>query len=185
MKLKLHLFLFALILLYSCKDEEPDGSSVPNCCANPPIIEPIGNGNIYIPNIFTPNFDGINDLIHPFGDNNIVRIISFQIVDENENILFEKFDYEFNYGTQGAISWNGMVGNEVFKGLFTVKIEAESSDGTRGIVEGKVCSFPCESSAPKEPPFDMINNCRFPTQHDGLGNVDLNSSSGELFECFE
>lgn len=185
MKLKLAFIFFLLMLLYTCKKDESHGSSVPTCCANPPIIEPIGNGNIYLPNIFTPNADGVNDLIHPFGDSNITRIISFQIADENENILFEELNYAFNYSTPASISWNGMVGNEVVKGIFTVKIEAESSDGTRGIVEGKVCSFPCDNSSSKEPPFNMINNCRFPTQHDGLGNVDLNSSSGEFFECFE
>lgn len=97
MKLEFHLFLvLLLILFYSCKDEEQNGSSVPSCCANPPILERIGNGNIYVPNIFTPNGDVLNDVIHPFGDSNITRIISFQIMDENGAILFEEYDYSFN-----------------------------------------------------------------------------------------
>ena len=185
-------FLFSMTLLFSyCCDKsdpvlevEPEPvSSVPDCCASSPILAQVGAGKVYVPNVFTPNNDGVNDILGVYTNNEIVNIISFEILtEEGEQVHLRTDATPSGY----SIIWDGKANGTVEKGLYIMKVIVESSDGVIEVLEGKVCSFYCEPNQEPEPAFDAILNCGFGLQHDGNGGFDENLSGGEEDNwCFE
>jgi hypothetical protein len=67
------LILCTLIITLACRKEEK--SIYFGCCGKPAINEQLGNAHVYMPNVFTPNNDGVNEHLTIFGDS-IERIIS-------------------------------------------------------------------------------------------------------------
>ncbi|MFZ1422673.1 MAG: gliding motility-associated C-terminal domain-containing protein, partial [Saprospiraceae bacterium] len=64
--------------------------------------------NYYVPNVFTPNGDAINDYFNMFADRSIDNIEILRIYDRWGNQIYESKNFPPN-GTEGA--WNGEVGN--------------------------------------------------------------------------
>ena len=71
-------FLFLISLFFiACEDETPfvpapeEVSIFASCCSTNAIEAQIGTGNIYVPNVFTPNDDGINDRFMILGNSEI------------------------------------------------------------------------------------------------------------------
>ncbi len=62
-------------------------------------------GDIYVPNVFSPNDDGLNDYFTFFSDNTSgEQIASLLIFDRQGNLVFEREDFELNVPQLG---WNG------------------------------------------------------------------------------
>ncbi len=82
-------------------------------------IEVIGNSTLYIPNTFTPNGDGVNDIfLVP-----CTNVEKFHIVIFNRwgNLLFETNDIN--------VGWDGKYyGEEVSEGIYVYSIEATGED---------------------------------------------------------
>ena len=175
----LHLkdLVFSITIVYclGCNGEEP----YPNgCCDNPPISESVGNGHVYVQNIFTPNGDGLNDLITLYGNSNITLIRRMQIIAADNTVVFIQDDFPPG---NPSIGWDGRVKGIKKQGLFNVIIEVEAVDGTVKTVEGKVCNYSCESNQTEKLGHDK---CRFPGQNDN-GHFNPNIASGEYGGCFE
>ncbi len=85
---------------------------------------------IYIPNVFSPNNDGINDRFQLFPRGNVVRsIVSFRIFDRWGNLLYEEKD-QLPGGTEHG--WNGQSnGKEVPDGAYLFSCELELFEGSR------------------------------------------------------
>ncbi len=67
----------------------------------------IRNRNVYIPNVFSPNSDGINDVFTIFGAiPNVQRVSSFRIFDRWGNLVYEQKDFLPNDESAG---WDGRV----------------------------------------------------------------------------
>jgi gliding motility-associated-like protein len=93
------------------------------------FIEVDPNIHIYIPNIFSPNGDGINDELFVRG-NGIVSI-QFLIFDRWGALVFETTDQE--------IGWDGKHrGKKVNSGAFAYVLHANMIDGESRIVKGNV-----------------------------------------------
>lgn len=172
------ILLLATISILSCDNDQPKPSG---CCNNPPIAEEVGIGHVYVPNIFTPDFDGLNDLITVFSDSEIKLIRTMTITDKNNVIVFWASDFLPNDPIQG---WNGRVNGKVIKGIYQITVEAEDIEGTIKTLYGQVCSFPCDEDAMLNEPL-KTDKCRFPSQHNGDGNFDLTLATGEPGDCFE
>ncbi len=90
----------------------------------------------YIPNAFSPNFDGINDNFTIFGGPHLVRILEFHIFDRWGDPVFSYFDLppnDLSYGWDG--SYRGKTMNPA---VFTYFAVLEFVDGSTEMVKGDV-----------------------------------------------
>ena len=97
MKLLSHFLIATIIILASC-DKSNDTVSSNNCGSL--ITDTLGtndNATIYMPNAFSPNADGVNDMIKPICRN--VSSIEFTIVDLNKNVVFSTNQIDQGWGT--------------------------------------------------------------------------------------
>jgi len=62
-------------------------------------------GNLFLPNTFSPNDDGINDVFYPRGKG-IYGIKNFRVFDRWGEVVFSQSNFQANDITKG---WNGMV----------------------------------------------------------------------------
>lgn len=175
------LILLFLLFSFGCQDSKPLFSKIKSCCETSPILATVGNGKIYVPNIFTPNNDGINDRLTIFASEEITLIKKVEIKDGSK-VIFSATNFEpFDSNNE----WDGRKDDEIVKGVFSVEIEITDIDGNTQILTGEVCCLPCGNNSEKEKKFDNIDNCFFGAQHDGEGGVDSNLPSFEELVCLE
>jgi len=91
---------------------------------------------IYIPNIFSPNGDGINDLLTVGVGQGVKEITSFTIFDRWGNMVFLA---EHIIPTGPSASWDGRLKGDLLNpAVFTYKMIAEFEDGQREVRYGDV-----------------------------------------------
>ncbi len=89
-------------------------------------INPFGNG-IYIPNAFTPNADGSNDVFHVYGT--AINSIRLKIYNQWGEMVFSATDL--------AVGWDGNYkGNKSPASVYNYTLEAKMRDGTEIIKKG-------------------------------------------------
>ena len=173
-----------LTLTWSCKDDgmsdEREAQNIYEaCCETPGVDISIGQGNIFIPNIFTPNSDGTSDFFIVLTDQNIAEINVFKVDDGEGNTVHEYFDFPPDFF---AGFWAPSE-DEAQSGRYNYEFTLESSDGVTETVSGNVCAYRCKT----ETDFileENIPNCQFATQHDGQGGHDPLLPSLENAACF-
>ncbi|MCR9286450.1 MAG: gliding motility-associated C-terminal domain-containing protein [Bacteroidetes bacterium] len=84
--------------------------------------------NVYIPNAFSPNSDGINDYFTIFGSiPNIQQIEQFQVFNRWGGLVFEQKSF---FPNELSMGWNGKVGGEKMPtGVYTYKVKIRFLDG--------------------------------------------------------
>lgn len=83
--------------------------------------------NVFIPNIFSPNQDGINDIFFIQSNPEVTGINVMRIFDRWGDVVFEKFDFQPNDPVQG---WDGSFdGKAMNPGVYTYIVELETSRG--------------------------------------------------------
>jgi gliding motility-associated-like protein len=81
----------------------------------------------YVPNAFTPNGDGNNDLIFPFGGEEVVRVIRWRIYDRWGNLVHDRGNLP--PGDPG-LGWDGnFAGRKMNPAVFVYQLELEINDG--------------------------------------------------------
>ena len=91
---------------------------------------------IYIPNAFTPNDDGFNDLFMIHGGQGVKQIKTFRIFNRWGEILYEGYNFQPNDPDFG---WNGKFKEERLNpGVFVYLAEVEFIDGRVEIYKGDV-----------------------------------------------
>lgn len=166
--------------------EEPsylsDDSTITNCCIDLPTTASIGAGKIFIPNIFTPDNNGINDVFQIIADSAIAQIDTFQIFDiQLDSIVFSKVNItDINPST----GWDGVVNDTIVPSRYLYFIVVSSTDSIQHFFNGAVCCVPCTSPTGVTRPVNL-SNCGFATQYDvSTGIYDPNTSSLEELDCF-
>ena len=92
--------------------------------------------NVFIPNAFTPNGDGVNDILHVFGDPSVSNINIFTIYDRWGEALFTVENAMPNDPTFG---WDGQFkGKEMNSAVFVYYAEVSFIDGEEKVLKGSV-----------------------------------------------
>ena len=90
---------------------------------------------VYIPNAFSPNDDGFNDVFTIYGRQGIENVKSFQIFDRWGALVFEENDQAINL----IKGWDGTFnGREVIQGVYVYRIVTERIDGQEKVLNGDV-----------------------------------------------
>jgi len=101
--------------------------------SNFPIIV-LNTRNIYIPNAFSPNNDGLNDIFQIFAGKNVVQVNDFAIFDRWGELMYRNQDFVPDNSTMG---WDGQHrGKFMQSGVFVYYAEIEFTDGAKVLFEG-------------------------------------------------
>ena len=94
------------------------------------------NTSIYIPNVFSPNDDGINDLFYIFGGLDVAMVKELSIFDRWGNQVFFAENFPHN---DASFGWNGKFrGRKKQPDVFVYYGVVELIDGFLVEVEGNV-----------------------------------------------
>lgn len=102
------------------------------------FISVVKNRDIYIPNAFSPNDDGVNDNLVAFGNAAAVSAVTkFQVYDRWGNLLYNSENMLLN---QPASGWDGKRngGERAADGVYTYVAEVMFLDGTAVLLRGDV-----------------------------------------------
>ena len=92
--------------------------------------------NVFIPNAFSPNDDGANDVFMIFSDQSVKQINSFLIFDRWGERVFADTDFQPNDPRHG---WDGRFRNEPLNpAVFVYYAEIEFVDGVTILYKGDV-----------------------------------------------
>ena len=92
--------------------------------------------DIYVPNIFSPNGDGDNDIFYIFGGSTVAKINSFLVFNRWGETVHQYYNFEPN---NPAYGWDGTFRGELMNpAVFTWFAEVEYIDGLIEIIEGDV-----------------------------------------------
>ena len=116
---------------------EVEVSNAGGCKSNDVVtVNVLCNGsNLFIPNAFSPNNDGVNDVFYPIGTG-INRIKSMRIFSRWGEVVFEKYNFRTNDASMG---WNGKYkGNASSNEAFVYIIEVECDNNTSLVFKGNL-----------------------------------------------
>ena len=180
MKQLLFLMLGIGFLCACNKDEDPepmDDSQYGPCCELDAIDFEFGDTKLYVPNMFTPNADGINDVFYPFLDTFGTTVNRFAVFNRDGGLIHEVIN---TTPTSQVGSWDGLDNGLPYAGWFEFKVDFTDVNGFNFNVDGKACAFRCDTTVAL---IQHLNNCHFPTQHNGDGGLDVGLDDLET-DCF-
>ena len=91
---------------------------------------------VFIPNAFSPNGDGQNDLFYIFSAPVVRKVRNFRVFNRWGELVFQQTDFQTNNPTNG---WDGFYhGKEAALGVYTYSAEIEFLDNSVGIFNGEV-----------------------------------------------
>lgn len=164
------------------QDVEPLDPSIGNCCSRMPVIADVGMGNIFIPTIFTPDNNGINDFFQVVADSNIARIDTFIVRDvQNGSRVF------YAENIIDIVPENGFDGREngqIQAAQYEYIVHVSSIDDVQKAFSGLICSVPCIDSMNIIKPGNL-EACAFATQFSFQDGYHPDNDSGEDLDCFE
>lgn len=87
---------------------------------------------LYIPNAFSPNEDGVNDQFRVFGSEEFIEITALRVYDRWGNLVYAQ--------TEGEVfAWDGKKAQEVLEnGVYLYALEVILHDGNRKVISGDI-----------------------------------------------
>jgi gliding motility-associated-like protein len=130
----------ACLFLASCKPDDEPASPVDllECPSDPAPVRGFGGlGNVVLPNAFTPNGDGKNDLLRlVMSDTAAVRSVTMRVVDAGGSIIFT-----FSKKTDAWDGYNKNAGKHFPPGQYRIDygIVLHGGGGTDAALSGHTC----------------------------------------------
>ena len=90
---------------------------------------------IFIPNVISPNGDGVNDRLNAFGPGTVDRILSLHIYDRWGNLMYETNEVDYN---QKASGWDASSPNIQKGSVYLYHFEILFNDGVSQSFQGTV-----------------------------------------------
>jgi len=92
--------------------------------------------NVFVPNVFSPNGDNVNDLITVFTDETVVRVNKMMIFDRWGEKVYHNQDFAPNDIQAG---WDGTLNGELLNpAVFVYVVEVEFDNGDIGSFSGDI-----------------------------------------------
>jgi hypothetical protein len=157
-------------LVISCKEK----NVYEGCCDNTSLTGKVGNISFSIANVFTPNADGINDVIVISTKGDIGKVTDFILNDKNSNEVWRSKDVK-TLATDYTFPMNASVLNNIPEGKLDYSFIATPTTGNAVIFKGSICKNTSKGA-------DCAGNnvkCQFPNQNDN-GTFSPQIPSGEL-----
>ena len=107
------------------------------CTAEEDILVSVSKQrNIYIPNVFSPNFDGLNDVFMIYGGKGVAEIRTFAVFDRWGEQLFEARNFQSG---DADSAWDGTFkGEDLNPGVYVYWAEVVYVDGKVELYQGDV-----------------------------------------------
>ena len=126
---------------------------------------------IYVPNVFTPNGDGINDKFFPVVNDEISSFPNFfiqqDVIDDTTSTIVYSVGEEFLKDSFQTKAWDGKdAKGHLFKGAFSYSFMCVTKSGKAFAVTGKACSVLCGEDALK---LKDNANCFYGSQANSKG----------------
>ncbi|MBK7409456.1 MAG: gliding motility-associated C-terminal domain-containing protein [Saprospirales bacterium] len=103
------------------------------------LVDVDKNRNVFLPNIFTPNNDGINDYFQLYTGNGVSMIRSLRIFDRWGELVFEKLNIPASPYPDPSNGWDGTFrGRPGNPGVYVYTAEVEFQDGQLLLYRGDV-----------------------------------------------
>lgn len=151
------------------------------CCSRNPIDVELGAGKLYIPTVFTPNGNGLNDFFQ-VSATDIAKIDTFMVFDwYTGDTVFNKVDMTEIIPENG---FDGIVADTVRAAEYYYIIVATSTDNVSAKFGGGVCCLPCTEPLNVSIP-SSLENCAFPIQFNVNTGYNENIDPEEDIDCFQ
>jgi hypothetical protein len=178
--------LLPLTLLFFVATSPPDsyiiiGPEIGSCCQEPPAIDSLGGGRLFIPTAFTPDGDGLNDRFQVIADEGIARIDTFFVVSLIDGDTV--FRAENVTDISPATGWDGSDAGVTEASNYQFDIRLSAVDGSRRAYRGYVCALPCREPTGMARPVNL-EVCGFADEID-LSTIFSDSlTTSEILDCF-
>ncbi len=157
MKNIISLFVLSCIVFSSCNK-----TNTKNCCSGSEQTASVDSCVIAVPDIFTPNGDGVNDVLNVLTKN--ISSLTFT-VKRNRKVLFETSNL--------SVGWSGTFnGKDSKEKEYSYTVEATTINGQHLSLSGSICIIRDNCSRGE------LSNCHFGSQFNGT-NFDSALPSGE------
>lgn len=148
------------------------------CCPLSPYEYTIGDGKVYMPNIFSPNQDGMNDYFQPFVNIRVNSIENFIIRNPVSNAILWQNNF-INDFSSGPYGWDGLLQDStIYNGSFTYSLIVNSNSTSPLIISGTGCAILCSQEG-----IQLLQNihCHFPDQANEDGTKNPIMETGEKY----
>lgn len=94
------------------------------------------NYSVFVPNAFTPNMDGVNDIFRVFGNKTVRQVRSLRVFDRWGELVYSQGNYPIYFDNVG---WDGTFkGREMPQDVYAYLLEVEFLDGKTQWYKGDV-----------------------------------------------
>jgi CHU_C Type IX secretion signal domain len=133
------------LLIFSCGPSRTpkvaQASYANACCCNTVFVA--GQGSIFIPSAFTPNGDGVNDMLWLQKYGAIKYIVNVKISDSLNNVIFT---IDSAYNGAAYKTWNGIANGSIYKGVVNVTCTVIDSANIATNITANSCSYVCDAN---------------------------------------